>query len=278
MLNNIPPAALFTATWTRRVFTYLLERIHKWHLHSIPRWFRSFGLSLQAKSSIAFWYSVSNGSSLSDTAHSISSGILWVYRWLPDHSTVLFREVLPMPFCIQDHNSRTRSLLSSRVHLKISINLYWFFSQVPIIQIFYFHNDGANCKLLIRRIAMVEDITKLLYVTTYGEDFFLYANMPLSPSRNPSARNMVYRHSSKLALLSAIALVVFSIFLPNSLRRDNSSFISTTHPLAFLEKVGWAKKFGAMCELVLSASWKDSSKAHLRHQKEWYHTLLVPPL
>ena len=85
---------------------------------------------------------------------------------------------------------------------------------------------------------MVEDITKLLYVTTYGEDFFLYANMPLSPSRNPSARNMVYRHSSKLALLSAIALVVFSIFLPNSLRRDNSSFISTTHPLAFLEKVG----------------------------------------
>ncbi len=24
---------------------------------------------------------------------------------------------------------------------------------------------------------MVEDITKLLYVTTYGEDFFLYANL-----------------------------------------------------------------------------------------------------
>ena len=37
MFNNIPPAALINATWTRGVFAYLLERIHKWHLHSIPR-------------------------------------------------------------------------------------------------------------------------------------------------------------------------------------------------------------------------------------------------
>lgn len=132
-----------------------------------------------------------------------------------------------------------RGLFYPVAYISKSVSTFTGFSvKCQFIQIFYFHNDGANCKLLIRRIAMVEDITKLLYVTTYGEDFFLYANMPLSPSRNPSARNMVYRHSSKLALLSAIALVVFSIFLPNSLRRDNSSFISTTHPLAFLEKVG----------------------------------------
>lgn len=85
---------------------------------------------------------------------------------------------------------------------------------------------------------MVEDITKLLYVTTYGEDFFLYSNMPLSPSRNPSARNMVYRHSPKLALLSAIALVVFSIFCLTAYGGITRRSYPCPPPLAFLEKVG----------------------------------------
>lgn len=56
MLNNIPPAALFTATWTRGVLPIFLrcsQMAPAFHSQC-----QLFGLNLQTKSSIAFWYSV----------------------------------------------------------------------------------------------------------------------------------------------------------------------------------------------------------------------------